>query len=145
MTKSFGSKIYIQQLERSSLALIEGFVSQMFSVAWLLKFFWVIMINNNWWLFWAHFNRACLIHPLGSATNTAMGKSIELSIDLKEHTIDLKKSLGAMLQVPRSTVQTTCTLVRPHCPPLNDALNMTAKQIKLFQLAVSIYMRNCSM
>ena len=44
----------------------------------------VIMIDNSWWLFWAHFKRACLIQPLDSATNTTMGKSKELSIDLKK-------------------------------------------------------------
>ena len=33
-----------------------------------------------------------MIHPLDLATNTTMGKSKELSIDLKEHIIDLNKS-----------------------------------------------------
>ena len=48
-----------------------------------------------------------------------MGKSKELSIDLKERTIDLKSgtSLGAiskLLQDPRSTVQTTVCTYKVH-------------------------------
>ena len=45
------------------------------------------MTDNVRWLFWDHLNRACLIHPLDSATNTAMGKPKKLSIDLKEPTL----------------------------------------------------------
>ena len=53
----------------------------------------------------------CLIQTLDSDTNTSVGKSKELSIDLKDHIIDLNKSgksLGAIsqqFQVPASTVQ----------------------------------------
>ena len=85
----------------------ERCVNQISSVAWPLNFLWVIMIDHGRWLLWAHFNRARLIHPLDSATNTTMGRSKELSIDLKEHIIDLNKpgkSLGAIskqLQVSR--------------------------------------------
>lgn len=53
----------------------------MLFVAQPLKF-WVILIDDSW----------CLIHPLDSVTNTTMGKSKELSIDLKEYIIDLNKS-----------------------------------------------------
>ena len=75
-------------------------------------FLWVMMIDSGWWLFWTHLNRACLIYFLDSATHAAMGKSRELSIELKEQIIDLNKSgksLGAIskqLKVLRSTVQT---------------------------------------
>ena len=43
-------------------------------VAWPLNFFWVIMTDNKWWLFWAHFNRACLIQPWD--TNTTMNSAL---------------------------------------------------------------------
>ena len=47
---------------------------------------------------WPIFNRACLIQPLDSATNTAVGKFEKLSIDLIEATINLNKS-GSHLKV----------------------------------------------
>ena len=71
------------------------------------------MIDNSWWFFWAQFNRACLIHLQASATDTTMRKFKELSIDLKEHIIDLKsnkqlstafkyKVHGTVVSLPRS-------------------------------------------
>ena len=63
--------------------------------------------------FWAQSSRACLIHPLDSATNTTMGKSNQLSIDLKKRIIYWNKSgksfgaISKQLQFPRSTVPTT--------------------------------------
>ena len=38
----------------------------------------VILVDDSWWLFWAHLN-PCLIHTLDSTTNTTMGKSKHLS------------------------------------------------------------------
>ena len=96
--------------------MTESCINQMFFVSWSLNFFWVVLVDNNWWLFWVHFNRICLIQPLDSATNTTIWKSKKLSIYPKEHIIDLNKSvksLGAIskqLQVPRSTVQTTVSI-----------------------------------
>ena len=58
----------------------------MFFVLWPLNFY---LNDNNWWLFWAHVNRTWLIQPLDSATKTTTSKSKELSIDLKDHIIDL--------------------------------------------------------
>lgn len=61
-----------------------------------------------------------MIHSLDSATNATMGKSKELSTDLKKRIIDLNKSgksLGAIskqLQVPRSTVQTIVCKYKLH-------------------------------
>lgn len=46
---------------------------------------------NSCWLFQAHSNGACLIQPLDSATDTTVGKSEQLSIDLKECITDLTK------------------------------------------------------
>ena len=80
--------------------------------------FWVILIDNSWWLFWAHFNRAYFIHQLDFHIVVFVAEPKELSIDLIEHIIDLSllksgKLLGAIskqLQVPRSTVQTTVSI-----------------------------------
>ena len=47
----------------------------------------MILIDTSCWLFWACSNRTCLIQPLDSVTNTTMGKSEELSTDLKEHIV----------------------------------------------------------
>ena len=61
-----------------------------------------------------------MIHSLDSATNATMGKSTELSTDLKRRIVDLNKSgksLGAIskqLQVPRSTVQTIVCKYKLH-------------------------------
>ena len=72
--------------------------------------------------------RTCIlwqIHRLDSAINTTMWKFKELSTDLKEPVIDLKKtgkSLGAFskqLQVPRSTVQSTVGNYKVHCPAVS--------------------------
>ena len=32
--------------------------------------------DNNWWPFWAHFNWACLVQPLDSATKITMRQSL---------------------------------------------------------------------
>ena len=32
----------------------------MFFVAWPLNVFWVILIDDSWWVIWAHFNWTCL-------------------------------------------------------------------------------------
>lgn len=61
-----------------------------------------------------------MVHSLHSTTSTTMGKSKELSTDLKKRIVDLKKSgksLGAIskqLQVPRSTVQTIVCKYKVH-------------------------------
>ena len=80
-----------------------------------------------------------LIHPLGSAINTPKGKSKELSIDLKEHIIDLnksEKSLGAIskqLQIPRSTMQKTVVSINfmaqlCHCHDQNPNYHLLLKE-----------------
>ena len=56
------------------LLIIESYVNQMFFVAWPLNSFWGILIDNSLRIFWAHFSRACLIHPLDSDTNATMEK-----------------------------------------------------------------------
>ena len=48
-----------------SLMIIESSVNHILFVAWPLNFFWMILIDNSCWPFWAHFNRACLIQQLG--------------------------------------------------------------------------------
>ena len=91
---------------------------------------------DNSWLVWAHFNRTCLIRPLDSATNTPMGKSKELSIDLKEYIIDLnksRKSLGSIskqLQVPRSTAPTTVCRHKVHGTLLPVAERTLVRMVK---------------
>ena len=92
----------------------------MFFVARPLNFFWVILIDHSWWLFWVHVNRNSWIQPLDSATNTTIWKSKALSIDLKEDIIDLNKSgkstgaISKQFQVPRSTVKTTVCRFKVH-------------------------------
>ena len=96
-----------------------------------LIFCWIILIDNSWWLFWAHLNRACLIHPLHSATNTTIGKYQGAQHWSKRaHLNTSGKSLGAIskqLQVPRSTVPTTvslkCTAQLSHCHQQEENTN----------------------
>ena len=68
------------------------------------------MIDDSWWLFWAHFNGTCLTHPLDS--NTTNGKSKELSIEMTECIFNKSgkfqfQEMSKQAQVPGSTVQTT--------------------------------------
>ena len=51
----------------------------------------ISLLNNGKYIFQLNFMRACLIHSLDFTINRAMGKSKELSIDLKEHIIDCNK------------------------------------------------------
>ena len=106
------SKTCTQQLEWPALVIIESCVTWILSVSRPLNFFWVILIDNSWWIVWAQFNGSCLIHSFDSATLTAMGNSKELGADVNNYIIDSNesgKSLGAVskrFQVPKSTEQT---------------------------------------
>ena len=87
------------------------------------------MGSSSFERFWLITFWACLIQPLDSATNTTMGKSKELSIDLNKS----GKSLWAIskqLQVPRSTVQTTVCMNGSPSPDLNLIENMWTVQKK---------------
>ena len=117
----------------------------MFLVAWPLNFLWLILIENNWWLFWAQLNRACLNHPFDS-TNTTMGESKELSVDLKDHITDLQKSgkslaaISKQLQAPKSTEQTTVCGIEwmPQlCQYHDQEENKPAAERKLVRMAKS--------
>ena len=113
LTQTLAQTLTLTLVDWSIQVIIASCVNQMLFVGWRLNVLWLILIDNNLWLFWAHLNRACLNHPFDSATNTTMGKSMELSIDLKDHIIDLQKSgkslaaISKQLQVPKSNEQTT--------------------------------------
>ena len=57
------------------LVIIESSVNQICSVARLLHFFWGILVDNGWWIFWVHSDKVCLIHQLDSVTDSTMGQS----------------------------------------------------------------------
>ena len=81
------------------------------------------------------FNRACLIQPLDSATNTTVGKSKELSIDLEEPIIDLNKSRKSIGSISKQLHGTSVS--QPRSPAAERKLvrmvksqqNTTKKQI----------------
>lgn len=112
---------------------------------WLTSFEWFWL--NSCWLFQAHSNGACLIQPLDSATDTTVGKSEQLSIDLKECITDLTKpgtSPGAISKQWQVLNQQYVSIsARPSCVTAHDQEENTNYHLLSQQKNTRKQVRSC--
>ena len=89
-----------------------------------LNFFLVILIEQLI-TFWAQFNRACLIQPLDSATNTKLGMSKALSTCSKQFVSFPPSSLALFQEYlhPHRTTENDSKRCSSHSRPLGGAWN----------------------